>query len=153
MIKKITILAALTLFTLIIASPAMMYAQTYQPKTAIDKILDYKQGLDLSESQIKKLSLVNHTIVEKMGETLRQADIRKTEIDDFTANWSNVHGIAVDRLIKEYYDFMAEFKKLELEAIMKAKAILTEEQLKRFTELASIESLMIRVENELVSLY
>jgi hypothetical protein len=153
MLKKNSIMIVAILLTLVIASPAMMYAQAYQPRTAIDKIMEFKQGLDLSESQLNKLTLVNKMIVEQMNETLRQADIRKMEIDDFTANWSNVHGVAVDQLIKEYYDFMAQFKKLELEAIMKARAILSDEQLRRFTELSSIESLMIRVESELASFY
>jgi hypothetical protein len=145
-----TVLAAIVL---IIASPAMMCAQETQPVTAIDKILNYKYGLQLTESQLHKLDMVNQTIVTKIIETKKQADIRKMEIDNFTANWSNTHGTAVNHIIQEYYDYLAELKKLELEAIIKAKAILTRDQLKRFTELSSIETMMLRVENELAVLY
>jgi ABC-type long-subunit fatty acid transport system fused permease/ATPase subunit len=153
MFRKITMITALMALVLIIASPSMMYAQTAQPVTAIDKIMAYKQGLQLTAKQVKQLDLINRTITAQIDETRKQADICKMEIDEFTANWSTTHGTAVDYIIKEYYDYLAQLKKLELEAIMKARAILTTDQLKRFTELSSIETMMIRVENELASLY
>ena len=153
MFRRIMMTTALVAIVLIIASPAVMCAQEAQPITAIDKILNYKQGLQLTDSQIRNLDRVNQTIVAKIIEAKRQADIRKMEIDNFTANWSNTHGTAVDHIIQEYYDYLAELKKLELEAIIKAKAILTGDQLKRFTELSSIETMMLKVENELAVLY
>ena len=153
MFKKIMMITALMAFVLVIASPVMMSAQEARPYTAIDKILAYKQGLQLTDSQLKQLDRANVAIMARINETRKQAELCKMEIDDFTANWSSTHGTAVDYIIKEYYDYLAELKKLELEAIMKARAILTAEQLKRFTELSSIETMMLRVENELAGLY
>jgi len=156
MTAKLTIFGILTLFMLTIAAPAMAYADEQTPQnvhTAIDQILAYKSGLQLTDSQVHKLEIVNKVILQKMGELMHQADIRKSEIDDYTSNWSTMHGTAVDYMIKEYYQFMADLKNLELEAIMKARAILNEDQLKKFHDLASIQSLVVRVENELASSY
>jgi hypothetical protein len=142
------------IFCLVIASPAMMYAQSAHPvRTAIDKIMDYKNGLDLTDAQIAKLAKANTIIIDKINASCKEAELHKMEIDDFTANWASMPTIAVDYTIKEYYDCMARVKSLELEAIMKARAVLSPEQLKRFTELSSIESMMIKVENQLAALY
>ena len=46
---------------------------------------------------------------------------------------------------------MAQLKSLEVEAIMKARAILSRDQLKKFTDLVSIEVMMIRLEKELAA--
>lgn len=156
MTARLTIFGILTLLMLTIAAPAMSYAdeqKTQDIHTAIDQILAYKSGLQLTDSQIHKLELVNKVIVQKMGQIKNEAAIRKTEIDDYTSNWATMHGTAVDYMIKEYYQYMADLKNLELEAIMKARAILNEDQLKKFHDLASIQSLIIRVENELASSY
>ena len=153
MSKKLTVTIAITMFVLIAAFSTLAQAQITIPTTPIDKILKYKNGLGLTDSQIKKLTIINRTIVDKMIQVRAQADIRKLEIDDFTANWANMHGRAVDHNIKEYYKFLADLKTLELEAIMKTKAVLSREQLKKYTELASIESMIIKLDSELAGNY
>jgi hypothetical protein len=140
---------AVIVLVMVIAAPSLLMAQVTQasiPKTPIDKILTYKNGLDLTDSQIHKLTIINRTLVDKMIQVRAQAQIRKMEIDEFTSNWSNMHGTAVNHIIDEYYDFLAELKKLELEAIMKTKAVLSREQIKKYTELAAIESMIIKLD-------
>ena len=150
MIFGVTIFVAL-----MIGAPGMLYADNLQvtPCTAIDKILEYRTGLELSDKQVKQLTIINKTIVTRMCEAKKQAEIRKTEIDDFTANWANMHGTAVNYLIKEYYDYLAEYKRLELQAISRARAILEQEQLKKFTELSSIETMMLLFHDQLAGMY
>jgi hypothetical protein len=138
---------------LILGAASMANAQVQKPVTAIDKIFEYQNGLNLTDSQVRKLNIVNLTITEKMLEIMKQADLRKTEIDEFTSNWSSMHGTAVNHIIKEYYGFMAELKKLELEAISKARAILSAEQLRKFSELSSIETMMIKIEDQLAGTF
>lgn len=153
MLKKILISLTVILLVLFVGAPAMSFAQEYQPKTAIDKIFEFQIGLGLSDAQMRTLTIVNRTIIQKMVEAKHQADLRKAEIDKFTSNWSSMHGTAVNHIIKEYYDFMTELKRLELEAITKAKTILDSDQLKKFSELSSIETMMIKVEGQLAGMY
>lgn len=154
--NRLAILAIIILLGVSIAAPVILYADEQTPqesRTAIDKILEYKSGLQLTDSQVHKLELVNQVINQKMEEIKRQASIRKTEIDEFTSNWTTMNGTAVEYIIKEYYQFMADLKNLELEAIMKARAVLNDDQLKKFHDLSSIESMIIKVESEFVSRY
>jgi len=153
MYRKVTILLAVLTLGLAICTPATSLAGANVPVTPIDKILAHKSGLALDEAQIKKLDLINRSIVDKMIQTKAQADIRKTEIDSYTSNWQMMHGTAVEQNIKEYYQFLAALKTLEVEAIMKARAILTREQLKKFGELVSIEVMMLKLEQELADAY
>lgn len=153
MTKKLITAISIVMLVMVTAAPALLQAQVKIPKTPIDNILNYKNGLELTDSQIKKLTIINRTIIDKMIQTEAQARIRKVEIDEFTSNWTNMHGTAVNHIIKEYYQFMAELKTLELEAIMKTRAILTREQLKRYVELASIESMIIKLDAELAGTY
>lgn len=148
--KVMIIIAALTI-GLSIGAPVALLAGDSIPVTAIDKVLAHKNGLALEESQIRKLDLVNRTIIDKMIQAQAQADIRKAEIDNYTSNWLVMHSAAVEQNIKEYYQFMAQLKSLEVEAIMKARAILSRDQLKKFTDLVSIEVMMIRLEKELAA--
>ena len=144
--SKKTLIAALALMlAMTTAAPGILYADDAIPQTAINKILDHKSGLELTESQLKKLTISNDIIVNKMIQTRAQAQIRKSEIDNFTSNWVSMHSTAVDHIIKEYYKFLADLKALELEAITKARAILTREQLKKYAELASIETMIIKL--------
>jgi len=149
--SSLVILAVALVVTL--AAPGISFADYKVPQTAINKILEYKVGLQLSDSQCKKLSIMNSVIIDKMIQVRAQAEIRKTEIDKFTSDWTIMNGTAVEYTIKEYYQFLAELKSLELEAIMKTKAILSREQLKQYSDLAEIESMIIKVDTELADAY
>ena len=153
MSKKFIAAASLILIFMVVAAPAIVNAGNELPKTAIHKILNYKNGLQLTESQIKKLTIINRTIVDKILQARAQAEIRKMEIDEFTSNWCNMHSGAVNQNIKEYYKFLSKIKELELDAIIKAKAVLDNNQLKKYVELASIEALMINMETELTATF
>ena len=119
------------------------------PKTQVSKILEYKTSLALTDSQIKKLEIVEKTTQQKLMDAKVQADIRLAEIEKFTSNWTDMNSIAVQSLVKEYYDFMANYKIAELEAIIKARTILEVNQLSKFQQLVSVESMMIHMEAEL----
>jgi len=121
------------------------------PCTPVAKIIDYKASLTLTDSQIKKLELVEKTAQAKMVEAKAQAEIRLAEIEKFTSNWTNMNSIAVLSLIKEYYGFMTACKTAEMEAIIRARAILDSTQLNKFQQLVSIESLMLDMEQDLAS--
>ncbi|GEM_PF-1920658 len=153
MTKKLICVISAVVLVMVTAAPTALFAGNNIPTTAISKVLDYKNGLQLTESQIKKLTIIDRTIVDKMIQIRGQAQIRKMEIDEFTSNWTSMHGTAVNHIIKEYYQFLAKLKELELEAIMKTKAVLTREQLKKFVQLASIEVMIIKLEAELTSTY
>ncbi len=119
------------------------------PVTQVTQILEHKSSLELSDSQIKRLEIISKNAVEEMIEAKGQANIRLMEIEKFTSNWTNLNGTAVRGLIKEYYKFMAEYKSAEVNAILQARAILSYEQLTKFQQLASIETLMIDMETRL----
>lgn len=140
-----SIVAIIAIF--VIAMPAILSAQAANlPSTPIAKVLNYKSGLSLTDSQIKKLTILDNTTKEKMIQAKAQAQIRKQEIDKFTGNWDMMNGTACCQLVKEYYQFLAELKTLEIHAIMQARSVLTEDQLRKFTELASLESMMLDLE-------
>jgi hypothetical protein len=130
----------------VIAMPAISLAQSNVPTTPIAKVLNYKSGLALTDSQVKKLTILDNTTKEKMIQVRAQAQIRKQEIDKFTGNWDMMNGTACCQLVKEYYQFLAELKTLEINAIMQTRAVLTEDQLRKFTELASLESMILDLE-------
>jgi hypothetical protein len=119
------------------------------PKTQISQILENKMSLGLSDSQVKKLEVVERTAQQKMLEARGQADIRMTEIEKFTTNWNNMNGVAVLGLVKEYFKFMTDFKSAEVEAIIRAREVLDSNQLIRYQQLVSIQSLMVKMEREL----
>jgi hypothetical protein len=130
----------------VIAMPAILLAQSNLPTTPISKVLNYKGGLALTDSQVKKLTILDNTIKEKMIQVKAQAQLRKQEIDKFTGNWDMMNGTACCQLVKEYYQYLAELKTLEINAIMQSRAVLTEDQLRKFTELASLESMILDLE-------
>ena len=146
MFKITTNFIAAVFFLFTIAAPALLWAQGNIPETPITKILNYKTGLQLTDSQIKKLTILDTNIKEKMIQTRGQAQIRKQEIDKFTSNWENMNGTACCQLIKEYFQFMAEMKSHEITAIMQARSVLTPDQIKRYAELASLETMMLDLE-------
>jgi len=152
MFRKLSFLVLAAILVSTIAAPGISFADYKIPQTAINKILEYKTSLELTDSQYKKLGTINNVIIEKMIQVKAQAEIRKTEIDNFTADWTVMNGTAVEYTIKEYYQFLAELKSLELEAIMKAKAVMTREQLKKYADLADIESMIIKVDTELAKI-
>ena len=119
------------------------------PVTQVSKIIDYKASLDLTDAQVKKLEIINKNAVEKMVEAKGQANIRLQEIEKFTSNWTNMNGTAVRQLIQEYYNFLAEYKAAEVNAILQARSVLKPEQLVKYQQLASIDALMISIEHDL----
>lgn len=119
------------------------------PETQVSQILEHRSSLDLTNSQVKKLRIIEDTAREKMTYARMQADIRLHEIEKFTSNWTNMNGTAVRGLIKEYYGFLTQYKTAELNAIVQARGILEYEQLSKFQQLESIESLMLDMEREL----
>ncbi len=119
------------------------------PKTQVTKILEYRTSLSLTDSQVKKLEIIEKTTQQKLMDAKVQADIRLAEIEKFTSNWTDMNSIAVQGLVKEYYDFLANYKIAELEAIVRARTILDMGQLSKFQQLVTVESMMIHMEAEL----
>jgi hypothetical protein len=144
---------AAVIMIFVIAAPALLLAQSNLPTTPINKVLSHKDGLALTDSQVKKLTIMDNTFKEKMIQAKAQAQIRKQEIDKFTGNWDLMNGTACCQLIKEYFQYQAELKTLEVNAIMQARAVLTEDQLRKFTELASLESMIIELEPRISSAF
>ncbi len=143
------IIVILSLGLLLTALPS--HAVEQSQGTAVAKIIACKASLNLSDSQVKKLEIVDRTAVEKMTQAKNQAEIRLNEIEKFTSNWTNMNSMAVNSLIKEYYDFMADYKSAEVQAIIRARAILDVEQLTKFQQLVSIQTLMLNMEQDLAS--
>jgi len=119
------------------------------PQTQVNKVLELKGSLNLTQSQVKKLEVVERTAEQKMMDAKAQSDIRLNEIEKFTSDWTNMNSIAVMTLIKEYFKFMTDYKTAELEAVLRARAILDSTQLSKFQQLVSIESLMLKMETDL----
>lgn len=136
------LLAAMFLFTISASAGNLC-------KTPVSKLLKHADALSLTDGQVRKLQIVEDTAVQKMTEAKVQADIRLAEIEKFTCDWTNMNGTAVRTLLKEYYNFMAEYKSAELNAICQARAILDFNQLTRFQQLVSIESLILNMESEI----
>lgn len=153
MFNKLTSLISAAVMAMILLTPVFVFAGKGLPKTPIDNILNYKSGLQLTESQIKKLTIIDRTIVDKMIQVKARAEMQKGKIDEFTSNWSNTNTMSINKTIKEYYKFIAEFKKLELEALIKARQILTKDQLKKYSELVSVETMMLKLDSELAVSY
>ena len=147
MSRKLLNVVLVFMFASMITMPVLLYAGGDVPETPITKILSCKTGLQLSDSQIKKLTILDNNLKNQIIQLRCQAQIRKTEIDNFTSNWLNMYGTAVRQLIKEYYNFLADIKLLNIKAIMQARGVLTREQLKKFTELVSIESMIQKMES------
>jgi hypothetical protein len=121
------------------------------PKTQIAQIIDNKANLGLSDSQVKKLEVVERSAQQKMLDARAQADIRMTEIEKFSSDWNNMNGVAVLSLVKEYFKYMTDYKTAEVEAIIRAREVLDNTQLIKYQQLASIQSMMVKMENELAA--
>lgn len=144
--RKVMLLGAGLMF-LAIGSVSTLYAGN-EPETPISKVLNYKTGLELTDSQVKKLSLLDNGVKEKMIQLKGQAEIRKQEINRLTSNWNSMNATACCQLVKEYYSYLADMKVVELEAIMKVRSVLTPEQIKKYEELALIESMILDLESK-----
>jgi hypothetical protein len=145
-------LRTITIFTigfLLAALPSFAGENQNHQGTQISRILENKTILSLSDSQVKKLEIVQKTTEEKMAQAKGQADIRQEEIEKFTSNWNNMNSIAVLSLVKEYFKYLSDYKTAEVEAIIKARAILDTNQLAKFQQLVSIEVMMINMEQSL----
>lgn len=142
--KKVTAILMAGILSLALAASAGNL-----PSTQVSQIIELRSSLDLTNSQVKKLQIIEDTAREKMTRARFQADIRLQEIEKFTSNWTNMNGTAVRGLIKEYYAMLTEYKTAELNAIVQARAILEYEQLSKFQQLESIESLRLDMEREL----
>lgn len=118
------------------------------PSTQVSGILENRTSLNLTDSQVKKLQIIDDSAREKMTYARMQADIRLEEIEKFTSNWTNMNGTAVRNLIKEYYDFMTDYKTAELNAVVQARSILDFDQLTKYQQLVSIKTLMLDMERE-----
>jgi hypothetical protein len=142
---------ALVIFSMAMLLMASVSFAGDLPKTQIAQILENKTSLGLTDSQVKKLGQVERNAQQKMLESKAQADIRMAEIEKFTSDWSNMNGVAVMGLIKEYFKYMTDYKSAEVEAIIRAREVLDSDQLIKYQQLASIQSLMVKMEKELAA--
>jgi hypothetical protein len=140
---------ALALIVIVFMAAASVSYAGVVPTTQVSKILENKASLVLTDSQVKKLEIVEKTAQQKMMEARVQADIRLTEIERFTSNWTNMNSQSVSSLVKEYFGYLEDYKMAELGAIIKARAILEYDQLSKFQQLVSIQTLMLHMEQEL----
>ena len=109
------------------------------PTTPINKILDYKTGLQLTDTQIKQLSLINNNIINKMLQLNGRAQMCKTQIEAKSTDWSDIDNPRIKSAVKEYYQCLADLKMLDLQAMSQASEVLTSDQIRKFNELAAIE--------------
>ncbi len=147
--KRAIAITTVVFFGLLAAASASHAGQI--PGSQISKILENKATLNLTDSQVKKLEIVQRTAQQKMDEARFQADIRLTEIEKFTSDWTAMNSVAVLALIKEYFDFQTASKTAEMESIIQARAILSMDQLSRFQQLVSIQTLMLEMDQDLAS--
>jgi Spy/CpxP family protein refolding chaperone len=127
---------------LVIAAPGLTLAGNL-PETPITKVLNYQTGLALTDAQVKNLSLINNNIINKMLQLQGQAQRCKAEIDQMMADWSSLDNPKAKSTVKEYYQCQADLKSLEMEAMAKASKVLSDDQIKKFGELMTIELIMI----------
>ncbi len=121
------------------------------PQSPIDQILEHKTVLQLSESQLKNLNLVNSGIVNKMLQCKGQIQMNKTEIEKYAANWADMENPKFKSTVKEYYRCLADMKALEFEALVQAGKILTPYQIKIFSEQVSIDLVMGKTQLEMAN--
>jgi hypothetical protein len=137
----------------IIVAAGTIQAQNNIPQTAIDYILTYQTGLSLTETQIAKLTKFNSEIIDELIQVRGQIEIRKMAIDKIDSDWSNIQTISAIRMINEYYDYLAKYKQLELEAIMKARGVLTRDQMSNYSNMVSVEAMVLELDGGYSSAY
>jgi hypothetical protein len=121
------------------------------PQSPIDQILEHKTDLQLSESQIKNLNLVNSGIINKMLQCKSQVQMNKAEIEKYATNWADMENPKFKSTVKDYYRCLADMKALEFEALAQAGKILTPDQIKQFSEQVSIDLVLRKTQLEMVS--
>ena len=134
------LVAALMVMTMALANTA--FAGNL-PETPITKVLNYQTGLGLSDAQIKNLNLINNNIINKMLQLQGQAQRCKAEIDQMLGDWSTLSNPKAKSTVKEFYQCQADLKALEMDAMAQASKVLSEDQIKKFGELMTIELIMI----------
>ncbi len=150
--KKLLTLALAVFIGLAIAAPNDSIAGNL-PETPITKILSYKNGLGLSDTQTKQLTLINNNIVNQMLQIRSQASMHKSEIDDASWDWSNMNNPQIKSAVREYFKCQADMKNLEFEAMAKASQVLSEDQIRKFNDLATIELIMVDMERDMAQAY
>lgn len=146
MYKKFLTLALIAMFAFTFVMPRLANAGSL-PETPITRILAYKTGLQLTDTQAKNLELINNNIINKMLQFKSQAQICKTKIDQYKNNWSDLSNPLVKSAIKEYYQCQAELKALEFEAMAQAGKILSKDQIAKFSDQVAFELMMIDSQN------
>jgi len=121
------------------------------PQSPIDQILEHKTVLQLSESQIKNLNLINSGIINKMLQCKSQIQINKREIEKYAANWADMENPKFKSTVKEYFRCLADMKALEFEALAQASKILTPDQIKIFSERVSIDLVLGKTQVEMAN--
>jgi hypothetical protein len=119
------------------------------PATPITRILSNNTALELSETQVKKLNLVNNNIINQMLQVRAQAQNHKAKIDKAAADWSDLGNPVIKGAVKEYYRCQADMKILELEAMVQASRILSNEQINKFNQLVTMELMMNGIDEEI----
>jgi hypothetical protein len=137
----------------IIVAAGTLQAENNIPQTAIDHILAYQTGLSLTETQIVKLTKFNSGIIDDLIQVRGQIEIRRMAIDEIDSDWSNIQTLSIIQMIDEYYDYLAKYKQLELEAIMKARGVLTRNQMLNYSNMVSVEAMIIELEGGYSSAY
>jgi hypothetical protein len=148
--KKVMAISTLLFLGLLLAAQPSDAGQA-NDGNQVAKILELKSSLSLTDSQVKKLEQVQKNAQARMNEAWSQSQIRLAEIERFSSDWTNMNSVAVMSLIKEYFKFLTDYKTAELEAVIQARSILAMDQLRKFQQLVSIESLMISMENQLAA--
>ena len=143
--KIMSVILSITVFAFMITANLSWAGNL--PKTPINQILEHKNGLQLSEAQIKNLNRVNSGIINKMLQIKSRAQIHKAEIEKHSTNWADMDTPKFKSAVKDYYNCLADLKKLEFDALVKAGKILSKEQIKQFQELISIELTMLSLNN------
>ena len=151
--NAVKFLGSLLMLALVVGATTMAHAEMSAVTTPIDNILGYRASLNLSENQIAKLEHFNKELTAEIIKVRAQAEILKGEVDRFTVKWASVNGTAGSHLIDEYYGHLAKLKQLELEAVMKARGVLTVQQMKAYSQLASIDAMIIRMEERYAATY
>ena len=120
------------------------------PQTPIDRILEQKAVLQLSESQIKNLNLINSGIINKMLQCNSQIQMHKMEIEKYADNWADMENPKFKSTVKDYYRCMADMKALEFESLAQAGKILSPDQIKKFNDQVSIDLVLREIHLEMV---
>ncbi|MCP4584150.1 MAG: hypothetical protein GY839_21265 [candidate division Zixibacteria bacterium] len=124
-----TLKVLVVILSVYISMPISLNAADNIPESSIDLVLDMDAELQLTDIQISGLLRVNKFIIGKMIPLRERVEISEKDICGFTSKWFADRASVDDAAIDDYYKCLAEIKSLELEAIVKARTILTKDQL------------------------